>query len=81
MFVIALKQLPADTPPTIALALQGITFYEGEDGFKESLDRQVQFLLEFKSSHGLKINQVYRQEQRPETREETEETETEKEVS
>ena len=34
--VIALKQLPADTPPNIALALQGITFYEGENEFKET---------------------------------------------
>ena len=58
MVVIALKQMPGDTPPHIAMALHDCNFYEGENGFKERMEKQVDFLTEYSGSHNLKIHLV-----------------------
>jgi hypothetical protein len=58
MVVIALKQMPSDTPPHVTMSLHDCTFYEGEGGFKEKIEKQVDFLTEFKDSHNMKIHLV-----------------------
>ena len=53
--VIILRMLPADTPPSLVMSLQGIT---DVTTLKETIGRQVEFLEEHKGSHGSKVQMV-----------------------
>ena len=53
--VIILKQLPADTPASMAMAFEKYRTYED---LKEKISKQVQFPSEFKGSHSLRVNML-----------------------
>ena len=65
LVVIAIKQMPHDTPAHVAMSLHDCKYYDGDGGFKDKLEKQVDFLTEFSGSHNLKINIVDDKEREP----------------
>ena len=62
---IAIKQMPHDTPAHVAMPLHDCKYYDGDGGFKDSLEKLVNFLTEFSGSHNLKINIVDDRDREP----------------